>query len=61
MSGEHDNLAQPPLMIDGKTVHVVAPPPPPLRERLEALRANFRAWLAGAPLKDGEIPGMDVL
>ena len=59
-SGERDDLVQPPLMIDGKAVHIVAPPPPPWRERLKTLRANFRAWLAGAPLKDGEIPGIDV-
>jgi membrane fusion protein, adhesin transport system len=62
MSGEHDDLARPdaPLMIDGLPVHIVAPPPPPLRERAKALRADFRRWLAGAPLADGEIPGIDV-
>ncbi len=36
------------------------PPPPPLRDRLVALRTEFRGWLAGAPVQRGEIPGMDV-
>jgi adhesin transport system membrane fusion protein len=65
MSGEHDDLATPlpgapQMMINGMPVHIVAPPRPPLRERIKALRANFKAWLAGAPLAEGEIPGMDV-
>ena len=60
MSGEHDNLPQQPLTIAGEAVHIVAPPPPPWLERLRKLRADFGGWLAGAPLKDGEIPGMDV-
>src|SRR5206468_931229 len=47
MSTERDKGAMP-----------AAPPPP--TERLRALRAHFRGWLAGAPLADGEIPGMDV-
>ena len=34
--------------------------PPTWRERVRALRAELRGWLAGAPLEDGEIPGMDV-
>ena len=73
MSGEHDNLAAPDasakrvtaggapqLMINGMPVNIVAAPPPPLRERLRKLRTDFKAWLAGAPLRAGEIPGMDV-
>jgi adhesin transport system membrane fusion protein len=48
------------MTIDGKPVYIVAPPAPPLRERLRKLRADFKAWLAGAPLAPGEIPGMDV-
>lgn len=37
-----------------------ASPSKPPRERLRALRADLRTWLAGAPLQQGEIPGMDV-
>ncbi len=63
MSGEHDNIAAADgaaakrLTIDGGTARVAALPP---RGRLRALRADFRAWLAGAPLQPGEIPGIDV-
>ncbi len=60
MNREHDDLAPPVLMIDGKPVHIAVAPPPPWRERMKALRADFAGWLAGAPLADGEIPGMDV-
>ena len=62
MSRDKDDLgkAPAPLMINGRAVHIAAAPPPPLRERLSTLRGNVRAWLAGAPLRDGEIPGMDV-
>ena len=64
MSSENDDLAAPlpgaQLMINGVAVHIAEPPPPPLRERFRKLRADFRMWLAGAPLADGEIPGMDV-
>ena len=48
------------MTIDGKPVYIVAPPAAPLRERIRKLRADFRTWLAGAPLAPGEIPGMDV-
>ncbi|MBC7666681.1 MAG: hypothetical protein H7276_23315, partial [Caulobacter sp.] len=41
-------------------IDTVAPAPLRPRDRLRALRADLRGWLAGAPLKDGEIPGMDV-
>ena len=41
-------------------IDTVALAPLPPRERLRALRADLRGWLAGAPLKDGDIPGMDV-
>ena len=63
MSGEHDNIvtaddaAPKRLTLDGGAAAVAAPP---LRERLRALRTDFRAWLAGAPLAPGEIPGIDV-
>jgi adhesin transport system membrane fusion protein len=61
---ENENLAAPQpgvqMMIDGIPVQIVAPPPPPLRKRPKTLRADFRTWLAGAPLAKGEIPGMDV-
>ena len=36
------------------------PAPARPRERLRALRADLRTWLAGAPLQPGEIPGIDV-
>jgi adhesin transport system membrane fusion protein len=48
------------MTIDGKPVYIVAPPAPPLRERLKKLRADLKAWLAGAPLAPGEIPGIEV-
>jgi adhesin transport system membrane fusion protein len=54
---------QAPFMINGMPVYIAeAPPapPPPLGERLRRLRAEFKRWLAGAPLQPGEIPGMDV-
>ncbi len=61
---ENEDLAAPQpgaqMMINGVAVHIAEPPPPPLRERFRKLRADFRTWLAGAPLADGEIPGMDV-
>jgi adhesin transport system membrane fusion protein len=60
MSSDTDDIAPPGsqvLAINGVPQPVAQPP---LRERLQALRGQFRAWLAGAPLKDGEIPGMDV-
>ena len=64
MSGEHDNLAEDEaggkrLTVNGMPLTIAAPPPP-LRERMRALRADFRIWLAGAPLQPGEIPGIDV-
>jgi len=39
---------------------VATPPSRTLVERLRALRADVRTWLAGAPLQEGEIPGIDV-
>ena len=35
-------------------------PKVPLGQRMKALRADFRTWLAGAPVQPGEIPGIDV-
>ncbi|MFL6696344.1 MAG: hypothetical protein ACJ8GJ_04195, partial [Vitreoscilla sp.] len=64
MSSSNDDLtaavpgAQ--MMINGVPVQIVAPPPPPLGQRIRNWRTDFRAWLAGAPLTPGEIPGMDV-
>ena len=58
MSSENDDLAAPlpgaQLMINGVAVHIAEPPPPPLRERFRKLRADFRMWLAGAPLAPGD-------
>jgi hypothetical protein len=48
------------ITINGMPVYIAAPPPPPLRERTRTLRADFKTWLAGAPLAPGEMPGMDV-
>ena len=36
------------MTINGMPVYIAAPPPPPLRERLRTLRADFKTWLAGA-------------
>ena len=68
MSGEHDNIAAPdasaPTRIVMNAGHVgapaAAPGKPSLRARIRAWRATFDAWLAGAPLQPGEIPGMAV-
>ena len=69
MSGEHDNIAAddagapapgPKRLTVNDMPLTAAAPPPPLRERIRALRADFRIWLAGAPLQPGEIPGIDV-
>lgn len=64
MSGEHDDIAADDagakrLAVNGMPLTIAAPPPP-LRERMRALRADFHIWLAGAPLQPGEIPGIDV-
>jgi adhesin transport system membrane fusion protein len=63
MSERHAGTAQPAgprqALVDGPPGTLAAPAPPP-RERAKTLRANFRTWLAGAPLRPGEIPGMDV-
>jgi adhesin transport system membrane fusion protein len=66
MSGEHpDDLAAADLPTgstpaDGMPLAIAGPPPPRLRERFAVVRADFKSWLAGAPLADGEIPGIDV-
>ena len=66
MSSSNEDLSAPvagaQMMINGVPVQIVAPapPPPPLGERVRRLRTDFKAWLAGAPLAPGEIPGMDV-
>ncbi len=74
MSGKHDDSAAakpklgaaapqggpPPQLLINSVPAGSAAAPPPLRERLKTLRADFSTWLAGAPLRPGEIPGMDV-
>ena len=76
MSTEQDNIAtaeaprkpapagkSPPLTITATPAPKAAAAPagkPTLRQRLRAARVRFDAWLAGAPLQPGEIPGMAV-
>ncbi|HYP30422.1 MAG TPA: HlyD family type I secretion periplasmic adaptor subunit, partial [Burkholderiaceae bacterium] len=67
MSGENDNLAAPeraapPRIQVAPGADAAAPdaPPPTLRDRLRAWRRRLDAWLEGAPLQPGEIPGMAV-
>ena len=65
MSAEQDSIAKPSGGPKAPTIQaipgiVAAPSPPKLRARAAALRADFNAWLAGAPLKPGEIPGIEL-
>ena len=72
MSGEHDDVAtpehapspapaaQPRIVMSATPVAAARVARPTLRTRVRAWRATFDAWLAGAPLQPGEIPGMAV-
>ena len=64
MSAEHDNIAppgaQPRIVLSAAPVESAAAARPSPRTRFRAWRATFDAWLAGAPLQPGEIPGMAV-
>ena len=55
--------ASPPLTITATPAPKAPAAPagkPSLRQKLRAARIRFDAWLAGAPLQPGEIPGMAV-
>ena len=66
MSTQHDFQATPPAKDGARPVLMVghvgngsAPKAAP-RKGFAAWRANFKSWLAGAPLAPGEIPGIEV-
>ena len=60
MSGEHDPIAISDPVAPPALGGPAARPESPWRTRLRAGRAAFRSALAGAPLKPGEIPGIEV-